>query len=37
MEIIKKFALNSTQSSLKERNELFNDLFAVLEDPNKTG
>jgi hypothetical protein len=37
MEIIKKFALNSTQSSLKERNELFNNLFEVLQDETKSG
>ncbi len=32
MEVLKKFAYNSTTSSLKQRNELFDELFKVLSD-----
>lgn len=37
MDIIKKFAFNSTTTSMNERNELFEDLFDLLEDSSKIG
>jgi hypothetical protein len=37
MEIIKRFAFNSTTSSLSERNSLFNELFDVLNSQKKDG
>ena len=35
MDTIKKFAFNSSTTSMNERNELFEELFNLLEDPNK--
>jgi len=37
METIKKFTLCSTTSSLTERRTLFNELFVVLNNPEKNG
>lgn len=37
MEALKKFALNSSTSSLTERQQLFQDLFAVLSSDAKNG
>lgn len=37
MEALKKFALNASTSSLGEREQLFNDLFAVFESDAKNG
>jgi hypothetical protein len=35
MDTIKKFAFNSSTPSMNERNDLFEDLFNLLQDPNK--
>ena len=35
MEVLKKFALNATTASLSEREQLFNDLFNLLDSQRK--
>jgi hypothetical protein len=37
MEVIKKFAFNSTTTSMNERDVLFEELFNLLEDKTKVG